>query len=66
MILLNQMHTASLATKAQVLNRAGFTNGEIATFLGTTAGSVAQQLYSLRGTKRPRGKGTVRKAIRKH
>lgn len=64
MILLNQMHASSQATKAEVLNRAGFSNGEIAAFLGTTSGVVAQQLYALRGSKRG-ARGDVKRAARK-
>jgi predicted transcriptional regulator len=73
MILLNQMNAASQGAKALALNRAGFSNGEIADLLGSTAGTIAQQLYSLRGSgpkaskarKRPTKKNTKTKSGRK-
>ena len=59
MILLHDMHDASMSDRVSALSRAGFAPAEIATMLGTTPASIRQQLYTARRTvgrrpKRPR------------
>jgi predicted transcriptional regulator len=56
MILLNDLEAAPQAKKAEILNRIGYSNSEIAELLGTTAATVGQQLYSLRGAKKAAGR----------
>jgi predicted transcriptional regulator len=58
MILLNDLEGAPQAKKAEILNRIGYSNSEIAELLGTTAATVGQQLYSLRGAKKAVGRRT--------
>lgn len=48
LILINQMQKMSQQEKALQLNIAGFSNTEIADLLDTTAGVVAQVLYTAR------------------
>lgn len=55
-MLVSQMHGSSQAAKAAALQRAGFTNAEIAGMLGTTGAVVAQQLYELRSTTKSKSK----------
>lgn len=55
-MLVSQRHGSSQAAKAAALQRAGFTNAEIAGMLGTTAAVVAQQLYELRSTTKSKSK----------
>ena len=58
MILLNDLQSAPQAKKAEVLNRIRYSNSEIAALLGTTAATVGQQLYSLRGAKKATARRT--------
>lgn len=48
LILLNQMKGASQKEKVLALNRAGFSNIEIANILEVTADKVAKSLYQAR------------------
>lgn len=57
MILLHDMKDAPQSDKAMALSRAGFPNSDIATFLGTSAGVVNQQLYALRKAKSGKARG---------
>lgn len=50
LILLNQMKGGSQRDKVLELNRAGFSNLEIADLLQTTTAVVSQQLYAARRT----------------
>jgi len=54
LILVHDMKDAPLSDKAVALKSAGFSNVEIARFLGSTAMSIGQQLYKTRkgGKKR--------------
>jgi predicted transcriptional regulator len=61
MMLLTQMQQASVGTKAQALNRVGFSNGEIAELLGVTPAVVGQRLYELRGAGKQKRSASVRK-----
>jgi hypothetical protein len=60
MILLHDMHDASIGDKASSLSRAGFAPAEIASMLGTTPASIRQQLYTARQTGRGRRKRSRR------
>jgi len=51
-LLLQNMKTANLATKAQELSMAGFTNVEIANLLQTNSAVVSQSLYAARKGKK--------------
>jgi len=51
LLLLQNMKTASMATKAKELSVAGFTNAEIADLLQTSAAVVSQSLYVARKKK---------------
>jgi predicted transcriptional regulator len=48
LLLIQNMKTANMATKARELSIAGFTNVEIADILGTTAAVIGQSLYAAR------------------
>jgi len=52
LLLLQNMKTANTGAKARELSIAGFTNGEIADLLGTTAAVVSQSLYTARKEKK--------------
>ncbi|HEV7424674.1 MAG TPA: hypothetical protein VGO21_05840 [Candidatus Paceibacterota bacterium] len=52
LILINGMKDANITGKAIQLNRAGFSNAEIAGLLGTTNAVVAQSLYASRKDKK--------------
>jgi predicted transcriptional regulator len=62
-MLVRDMKEEPQGEKALQLSRAGLTNTEIASLLGTTAAVVSQQLYEQRGTNR-RGKSSKKKAKR--
>jgi DNA-directed RNA polymerase specialized sigma24 family protein len=51
LLLLQNMKTSSMATKATELSLAGFTNVEIADLLQTNTASVNQRLYEARKSK---------------
>jgi hypothetical protein len=55
MILVQQMGEGSQTEKAIALSSAGITNQHIAELLGTSVGSVTQQLYVARRGKGPKG-----------
>ena len=55
LLLIQNMKTANLASKARELSIAGFTNVEIADILGTTSAVIGQSLYAARKGKQ-RGK----------
>ena len=61
MILVHDMKDAPQEDKAVGLHRAGFSNAEIATVLGTTSAVVSQQLYKKRQSGKPRKKAGARK-----
>lgn len=65
MILLHDLHDAPQSEKAVALSRAGFTNAEIATLLGTTGGVIAQQLYQARGKRKPKSAKKTRGRARR-
>jgi predicted transcriptional regulator len=48
LLVLQNMKTANMATKAKELSMAGFTNVEIANLLETTPAVVSQSLYTAR------------------
>jgi predicted transcriptional regulator len=52
LILLQNMKTASIATKAKELSMAGFTHAEIADLLETNSAVVTQSLYAARKKKK--------------
>lgn len=54
LLLLQSMKGSSQAEKAKQLNIAGFSNIEIAEFIGTTPAVVAQFLYKSRQSKKNR------------
>ena len=51
LLLLQNMKTSSMATKATELSLAGFTNVEIADLLQTNTASVNQRLYEARKSR---------------
>ncbi len=51
-ILINLLKGTSLEEKAKQLNIAGFTNVEIANFLGTSSAVIATVLYRRRSSKK--------------
>lgn len=54
--LMHDMQDAPQSERASALNKAGFSNAEIASFLGTTSGVIAQQLYTQRSGKKKKKK----------
>jgi len=52
LLLIQNMKSANMATKAKELSIAGFTNVEIADILGTTAAVIGQSLYAARKGKK--------------
>jgi CRP-like cAMP-binding protein len=60
-MLLHQIRDLQQAKKADTLSKVGFTNQEIASLLGTTAGTVGQQLYELRASGKRKAKGARKK-----
>ena len=66
LLVLHNMAEASQIDKTLALSRAGFTNAETATLLGTTAATVSQNLYTARkATKRPPAKKATKKTLKK-
>ncbi len=51
LILIHNVKEAPQVEKALALSKAGFSNGQIAELLDTSAASVAQQLYAVRKAK---------------
>jgi len=52
LLLLQNMKTANLPTKAKELSIAGFTNAEIADLLQTNPAVISQSLYTARKNKK--------------